>query len=441
MNNSRELRSIFLALASLILLLILISSMASAASPSIIKTRITTHETAGNPAIYGNTIVWQDYRNGNWDTYIYDISTKKETHTTNKSNQTNPAIYGNRVVWEDYRNGNADIYMQDISTNKQTRITTNKFDQYSPAIYGDKIVWVEGRNGGKLDEYGNPARDEDWHIIGKLDIFMYDLATHKETQITTSGTAYEPDIYGNKVVWTDCRSIYPAVFVSDIYMYDLDTKKETQITTSELANNPAIYSNRIVWEDTRFDYSPSGIYMYNLSTHKETRIPAEIAHKPGIYGSKIVYEDGRYDSSGNTDIFMYDLSTNVETMITPWDMEHRGDDPYYEQDDPYQTNPAIYGDRIVYEQGDIYMATLSYPPVAAFSASPLSGKAPLTVRFTDKSTGTPTSWSWNFGDKTASTIRNPVHKYTKAGKYTVSLKVKNAAGNNTAKKTNYITVK
>jgi PKD repeat protein len=94
-----------------------------------------------------------------------------------------------------------------------------------------------------------------------------------------------------------------------------------------------------------------------------------------------------------------------------------------------------------YLSEDIYMGTLVYPPVAAFSASSVSGKKPLTVKFTDKSTRSPTSWSWNFGDKSTSTAKNAVHKYTKAGKYTVSLTVKNAAGSNTAKKTKYITVK
>lgn len=90
---------------------------------------------------------------------------------------------------------------------------------------------------------------------------------------------------------------------------------------------------------------------------------------------------------------------------------------------------------------DIYKGILIYPPIAAFSASPVSGKMPLTVKFTDKSTGSPNSWSWNFGDKSTSTAHNPVLKYTKAGKYTVTLTVKNAAGSNTTKKTSYITVK
>jgi PKD repeat protein len=80
-------------------------------------------------------------------------------------------------------------------------------------------------------------------------------------------------------------------------------------------------------------------------------------------------------------------------------------------------------------------------PIPAFSASSTSGKAPLTVAFTDKSTGAPTSWIWNFGDGKNSTIKNPVHEYTKAGKYTVSLMVKNAVGSNILRRTSYIIVK
>jgi tripartite motif-containing protein 71 len=79
-------------------------------------------------------------------------------------------------------------------------------------------------------------------------------------------------------------------------------------------------------------------------------------------------------------------------------------------------------------------------PVAAFSASPASGTAPLKVAFSDRSTGTHTSWKWNFGDGTYSREKNPVHKYTKAGNYTVSLMVINAAGNSTAIKSSYIVV-
>ena len=38
-------------------------------------------------------------------------------------------------------------------------------------------------------------------------------------------------------------------------------------------------------------------------------------------------------------------------------------------------------------------------PVAAFSGMPKTGQAPLTVAFTDQSTGSPTGWAWYFGDE------------------------------------------
>ena len=79
-------------------------------------------------------------------------------------------------------------------------------------------------------------------------------------------------------------------------------------------------------------------------------------------------------------------------------------------------------------------------PVAAFSASPTLGIMPLNVQFTDMSTGVPASWSWNFGDGNTSTDPNPSHTYSKVGKFTVSLTVKNVKGTNTTKKTKYIDV-
>ena len=79
-------------------------------------------------------------------------------------------------------------------------------------------------------------------------------------------------------------------------------------------------------------------------------------------------------------------------------------------------------------------------PVASFTGTPVSGNAPLTVAFTDASTGSPTSWSWTFGDGGTSTAQNPSRTYTAGGTYTVALTVSNAAGSNTQTRTGYITV-
>ena len=85
--------------------------------------------------------------------------------------------------------------------------------------------------------------------------------------------------------------------------------------------------------------------------------------------------------------------------------------------------------------------------IADFIVSPTSGNAPLSVKFTDKSTGSPTEWKWNFGDGSeiidgnTSAYQNPTHVYSKAGTYTVKETAINAVGRNTVMKTNYITVK
>lgn len=80
------------------------------------------------------------------------------------------------------------------------------------------------------------------------------------------------------------------------------------------------------------------------------------------------------------------------------------------------------------------------PPDANFSASPTSGIKPLTVQFTDTSTGVITTWSWDFGDGGTSSAQSPSHIYTNAGLYTVSLTVTGPGGTDTEIKAGYITV-
>ena len=68
-------------------------------------------------------------------------------------------------------------------------------------------------------------------------------------------------------------------------------------------------------------------------------------------------------------------------------------------------------------------------PTASFTASAISGIAPLAVTLTDTSTGAPTSWLWTFGNGSSSNVQNPpVVSYTAAGTYTVTLIASNAGG-------------
>jgi uncharacterized repeat protein (TIGR01451 family) len=81
-------------------------------------------------------------------------------------------------------------------------------------------------------------------------------------------------------------------------------------------------------------------------------------------------------------------------------------------------------------------------PVALFTASPTNGAAPLTVTFTDSSTGTITNRFWSFGDRnTTNTMVSPLrHVYNAAGTDTVSLTVSGPGGSSTTDQIYYIVV-
>ncbi len=91
-------------------------------------------------------------------------------------------------------------------------------------------------------------------------------------------------------------------------------------------------------------------------------------------------------------------------------------------------------------QVDVITVNVPPPPIAGFSANPLSGIFPLEVSFSDLSTGTITDYAWDFGDSGTSTEASPAHTYTAAGEYTVSLTVTGPGGMDTSVQTDLISV-
>lgn len=85
-------------------------------------------------------------------------------------------------------------------------------------------------------------------------------------------------------------------------------------------------------------------------------------------------------------------------------------------------------------------------PHAAFSADVVSGTDPLTVTFTDASTNTPTSWSWQKNDGSGwvpfegtPTAQSPEEDFTE-GTWSVRLVATNASGSDSELKASYLTV-
>jgi PKD repeat protein len=85
-----------------------------------------------------------------------------------------------------------------------------------------------------------------------------------------------------------------------------------------------------------------------------------------------------------------------------------------------------------YAPAEYFPLPCAAEPVASFDADPDMGCAPLTVSFTDTSSGMPTEWLWDFGDGVGtSTEQDPDYTYTLPGDFEVTLTVSNTLGSDT----------
>jgi PKD repeat protein len=75
------------------------------------------------------------------------------------------------------------------------------------------------------------------------------------------------------------------------------------------------------------------------------------------------------------------------------------------------------------------------PPVAGFAVASNTPPLATPVQFTDQTTNTPISWSWDFGDGQAAATQNPTHSYSASGNYTITLIATNCITSDTASQT------
>jgi PKD repeat protein len=111
--------------------------------------------------------------------------------------------------------------------------------------------------------------------------------------------------------------------------------------------------------------------------------------------------------------------------------------------DPAGTGYSSYGSVGQYALSGSFYTPGNVAPTAAFTATPTSGNAPLTVNFSGSGSTDPdgsiTNWAWNFGDGSSGSGATISHVYTTAGSYTAVLQVTDNGGM-TASKSTTITV-
>ncbi len=230
-------------------------------------------------AVGNFVIVWYDFRNANWDIYFQryndagialGVNTKVNDDTQDAS-QEHPSISmdaaGNFViVWDDYRNNNYDIYFQRytstggaLGVNTKVNDDVDSVKQWSPSISMDGagnfvIVWIDERNVNRDIYYQRYTSTGS--ALGVNTIVNDDAGNADQVSPSIS-----MDVTGNFViVWQDFRSanwdIYYQRYTSTSTTLGVNTKVNDD-AGSEFQMGPSISSMDaagnyvIVWQDYR----------------------------------------------------------------------------------------------------------------------------------------------------------------------------------------------
>ncbi|GAA3310102.1 hypothetical protein GCM10020295_76290 [Streptomyces cinereospinus] len=169
------------------------------------------------------------------------------------------------------------------------------------------------------------------------------------------------------------------------------------------------------------------VYHYDPDNPSETKFPAYFDNTP-FFGewSRNQLHEFRLDDDG-TLLKINDFLPNLD-FRSPMDMKFGPDGAMYllewgsgfGRDNP---DSGLY--RIDYSSGD-------RRPLATATATPTSGTAPLTVRFSSEGSRDPEggtiSYHWDFGDGATSDEASPTHTYATRGQFTAQLTVTDAGG-------------
>ena len=315
-----------------------------------VESRITTDTADQRFAdINGDTIVYEDNRNGNIDIYLHDLRDGSESRlTSSTANQTKPSIGFQYVAYQDDRGGNLDIRVYDVYDHTDKRLTSNSADQSAPSM-GDGVVIYEDRR---------------W---GNTDIYLYDIWAKTYKRLTSSASEqYGPDASARRMVWSDTRHSN-----LDIYFYEMRFG-----TTHNLTADTAFQSHPDI-SGARIAYLQNGaLYVAALRYPKLTvTAPSVVPYRGRATVSGHLRTDSGHAISGRTIIIQKSTDqmhwTTVATRKTT-------SDGGYSYRTGVLTSRRYY--RVTYKGGNTYLSARNWTPAIRPKVSLTKPSGPCSMK-------------------------------------------------------------
>ncbi len=322
------------------------------------------------------------------------------------------------LIWK--YNTSGSVYSSPVINSQDGTVYFGSDDKY--------IYAVNARDGiqkwkSELDEeiWGSPVLDKnnDTLYIGTIGGKLYSVNTSDGTVNWSYDTG--DIIIGSPSLDEENGVIYFGTTEGRIFALDITSPDNVLTypsgtgTIGEIAATPAI--------DTATD--ANAVYVGSTDGNLYALSKADLTLKWKYSTGGAVNSSPAIDNNGN--IYFGSEDKNIYSLnkkgIVRWKYTTKGE---------VNSSPAIGSGGIICVgsiDGSLYAigSKTSTPVTVDFTASPATGNVPLNVQFTDMSTGSVTSWLWNFGDDSnTSSLQNPTHTYTRSGDFTVSLEVTGA---------------
>jgi len=333
---------------------------------------------------------------------------------------------------------------------------------YPSGLYVYDVTSIFNRNGNSLNITPQVGNSNALYGSYLVVVYMDPEATTKRI-IINDGTDL---LYSRTTYSTSDEEATAFANFANVNQENLKNAKVIAITASaNEADKSKFYFNGSEYTGFWNDYQDGpqiGFSEFDVTGDVQAgnNLAAMQSHNPGTNGDNMVALNAIFvaeypptasftasPTSGIAPLQVQFTSTSTGATSYAWDF---GDGNTSTDENPIHTynEPGLYTVKLtVTGPGGSHTATednyitVNYPaPVASFTGTPTTGISPLQVAFTSTSTGTITSYEWDFGDGATSTAENPSHTYNVPGTYTVTLKVTGPGGENTKIENNYITV-
>ncbi len=225
------------------------------------------------------------------------------------SDKTGLDMYQDKVVWVDKRDGNWDVFMYDLTSQQEVRITNDPADQFYPKMCGNRIVWLDNRNTSSADRF---------------DIYTYDLNSGRETRITNTSSVVRFACDEDLVTWIWMDNDDSRYNVS--YSYFGEAEEKFLYQSNNLLYAVDTYSKRILWAEKVPDPnygSTESIWIKDVVSNmlQCANWPTLSIRNLKMENALVLCENVRpAPAQGGDmvfDLFIFDMKIMMDTRITP----------------------------------------------------------------------------------------------------------------------------